>query len=61
MPAISTGIFGFPKDRAAGIFYETIENYFRETESMLKVVRLTLFDQSAIAVFTEKWKTMVWK
>ncbi|MCE9645695.1 MAG: macro domain-containing protein [Chloroflexi bacterium] len=61
MPAISTGIFGFPKDRAAGIFYKTIEEYFRETESMLKVVRLTLFDQSAIAVFTEKWKTMVWK
>ena len=28
MPAISTGIFGFPKDRAAGIIFTTIEKYF---------------------------------
>ena len=28
MPAISTGIFGFPKDRAAKIILSTIENYF---------------------------------
>jgi O-acetyl-ADP-ribose deacetylase (regulator of RNase III) len=30
MPAISTGIFGFPKDRAAGIIFSAIEEYFQE-------------------------------
>lgn len=57
MPAISTGIFGFPKDRAAGIIFKTIEGYFSNNHSRLKIVRITLFDQSTIAIFTEAWKT----
>ena len=28
LPAISTGIFGFPKERAARIIFSTIEKYF---------------------------------
>src|SRR5215211_8898689 len=30
LPAISTGIYGFPKDRAAGIIFLSIEKYFVE-------------------------------
>ena len=56
MPAISTGIFGFPKERAAGIIFNTIEEYFNKNKSGLKVVRITLFDQATIDVFTETWK-----
>ncbi len=56
MPAISTGIFGFPKDRAAGIIFKTIEEYFDKNNSDLKVVRITLFDQSTIDIFTKIWK-----
>jgi O-acetyl-ADP-ribose deacetylase len=52
MPAISTGIFGFPKDRAAGIIFKTVEEYFNKNKSGLKVVRITLFDQATIDVFT---------
>jgi hypothetical protein len=38
MPAISTGIFGFPKDRAAKIIFSAIEAYFSETkESIFKM------------------------
>ena len=55
MPAISTGIFGFPKDRAAGIIFKTIEEYFSKNKSGLKIVRITLFDQATIDVFTETW------
>jgi O-acetyl-ADP-ribose deacetylase (regulator of RNase III) len=52
LPAISTGIFGFPKARAANIIYETIEQYFiRQPESGLMLVRLTLFDQQTVDVF----------
>jgi len=58
MPAISTGIFGFPKDRAADVFFKTIERYFGNNVSGLKYVRLTLFDQATADVFTEKWKSM---
>ena len=58
LPAISTGIFGFPKDRAAGIIFNTIEEYFSKNKSGLKVVRITLFDQTTIAIFTEAWRTV---
>ncbi|HNQ95978.1 MAG TPA: macro domain-containing protein [Anaerolineales bacterium] len=55
MPAISTGIFGFPKDRAAKIILSTIENYFENNSSNLKVVKLVLFDQSSADVFVKAW------
>jgi O-acetyl-ADP-ribose deacetylase len=56
MPAISTGIFGFPKDRAAGIIFKTIEEYFGENKSGLNTIRITLFDKTAINIFTKTWK-----
>ena len=55
MPAISTGIFGFPKDRAARIILSAIKNYLSENKSGLKIIRLTLFDQTTINIFLEKW------
>lgn len=58
MPAISTGIFGFPKDRAAGIMFKTIADYFeKNTNSSVKQVRIILFDQPTIEVFLTIWKT----
>ena len=56
MPAISTGIFGFPKDRAAGIIFKSIEKYLSENESGLKIIRLTLFDQTTIDIFLDTWR-----
>ena len=56
LPAISTGIFGFPKDRAANIIFSSIEKYFESTTSNLKVVKLTLFDQATVDVFLKSWK-----
>lgn len=55
IPAISTGIFGFPKDRAAEIMFSTIEDYFENNRSAIKVVKLVLFDQPTIDVFLESW------
>jgi len=57
MPAISTGIFGFPKDRAAGIIFSNIEGYFESSSSNIKTVKLVLFDQSSIDVFLNVWRT----
>ena len=56
LPAISTGIFGFPKDRAAKIIFSTIQKYFESNTSSLKVVKLTLFDQVTVDVFIKSWQ-----
>src|SRR5215207_4424206 len=56
LPAISTGIYGFPKDRAARIMYSAIEKYFAEnSSSRLRQVQLVLFDQPTVDVFLESW------
>jgi len=56
MPAISTGIFGFPKERAARIIFSTIEKYFAgNPSSVLKIVKLILFDQATVDVFIRSW------
>ncbi|MEK6753488.1 MAG: macro domain-containing protein [Chloroflexota bacterium] len=56
MPAISTGIFGFPKDRAAKIIFSAIETYFAEIEnSAIQTVRLVLFDDATVKVFLDSW------
>lgn len=58
-PAISTGIFGFPKERAAKIILETIAEYFNKyPKSTIKVVRLTLFDQETVNVFIDQWSQL---
>lgn len=57
MPAISTGIFGFPKDRAAKIIFSAIERYFAEAaNSTIQTVRLVLFDDATVKVFLDNWK-----
>ena len=56
MPAISTGIFGFPKDRAAGIIFKAVTAYFeKNVNSSVKQVRIVLFDQSTIDAFMKQW------
>jgi O-acetyl-ADP-ribose deacetylase (regulator of RNase III) len=57
LPAISTGIFGFPKDRAASIIFSSIEKYFAEKpSSTVKAVKLVLFDQPSVDIFGRIWQ-----
>ena len=56
LPAISTGIFGFPKERAAKIIFKTIEDYFLETDSALQIVKIILFDGPTVDVFVAAWQ-----
>lgn len=55
LPAISTGIFGFPKDRAADIIFEAIEGYFMGNSSGLKTIKLVLYDQPTVDIFLKVW------
>jgi O-acetyl-ADP-ribose deacetylase (regulator of RNase III) len=55
-PAISTGIFGFPKDQAARVMYSAMRKYFEQHPgSGLQRVRLTLYDQPTLNTFLEIW------
>lgn len=53
-PAISTGIFGFPKERAAGILLSALQGYFEKVSS-LQLVRIVLYDASTMAAFEKIW------
>ncbi|MEJ2598987.1 MAG: macro domain-containing protein [Anaerolineales bacterium] len=62
IPAISTGIFGFPKERAARILIGTIQAYFKQKPgSGLKKVRLTLYDKPTIQAFRQAWEEKIEK
>ena len=57
IPAISTGIYGFPKGRAAGIILSALETYFLENRSSgLKTIKVVLFDQSTVDAFLQTWQ-----
>jgi O-acetyl-ADP-ribose deacetylase (regulator of RNase III) len=49
-PAISTGIFGFPKERAAQIMFQAIAEFFAKP-SMIKSVRFILYDSGTLNAF----------
>ena len=53
-PAISTGIFGFPKERAAKVILGAIEAYFEENAgSGVVIVKMVLFDQPTVNAFLQ--------
>lgn len=55
LPAISTGIFGFPRERAAGVILSAIRDYFAARESKLALVRVVLFDGPTVEAFRKTW------
>ncbi|MEW6718082.1 MAG: macro domain-containing protein [Chloroflexota bacterium] len=58
-PAISTGIFGFPKARAAGIIFSAVQKHFEHNPlSGVNLVRLVLYDQPTIDEFLAVWNRM---
>ena len=52
LPAISTGIFGFPKDRAARVIFQAIDKYFSQHQSGIKSVRVVVFDEPTLKAFS---------
>jgi O-acetyl-ADP-ribose deacetylase (regulator of RNase III) len=57
LPAISTGIFGFPKERAAKIIFSSIESYFTQNaDSPLMTVRLILYGQADAERYLDFWR-----
>jgi O-acetyl-ADP-ribose deacetylase (regulator of RNase III) len=57
LPPISTGIFGFPKERAAMVILVAIKDYCDEMPPVyLQKVRLTIIDQPTLDVFRSVWE-----
>ena len=55
MPAISSGIFGFPKERCAEILFERAEAWFAaRPESVLRELRFTNIDAPTVGVFLDE-------
>lgn len=54
VPAISSGIFGFPKTRCAKVLFSSALEFFRaEPKSSVDLVRFTNFDKATVEVFKE--------
>jgi len=57
-PAISTGIFGFPKDRCAEIMLGTVADYLNKKETGLQRVVFCLHGASSFEIFSETLKRL---
>ena len=56
LPALSTGIFGFPKERAAKVILHSIKAYLSsKSYSSIKLVRIVLFDDEIVRTFLIVW------
>ncbi len=57
-PAISTGIFGFPKVQAAGVIYQAVQDYYSANpESAVQTVHVTVHDTPTATAFHQVWQT----
>jgi O-acetyl-ADP-ribose deacetylase (regulator of RNase III) len=56
MPAISSGIFGFPKDRCAEILVNEALNYLKENpESSLELIEFCVYDDITMRYFKKEF------
>ena len=53
IPAISSGVYGFPKRLCAKVFFRAIKQFVldEKKKSTLKLVRLTNFDNETTGIF----------
>lgn len=56
MPAISSGIFGFPKDRCAKILVHTAHDFLlKNNNSPVKIVEFCIFDELTLGFFKREF------
>ncbi|RPI32913.1 MAG: macro domain-containing protein [Nitrospiraceae bacterium] len=59
MPAISSGIFGFPKDRCAKILVRESADFLKkQTKSSLKVVEFCIYDDLTMGYFKKEFEKL---
>lgn len=55
LPAISTGIFGFPRYLAAKVILISLKEYMEGHSSSLKVVKVVIYDEGMVKTFEKAW------
>lgn len=56
LPAISTGIYGFPPERAAGVIFSALRKYAAQNpHTQLELVRLVLYGDPTVTAFLSVW------
>lgn len=53
-PNISTGIYGFPKDKACSIAIETVQNFSRQSKTTVSEISFVCFDEENYRLYQEK-------
>lgn len=55
-PAISTGIYGYPKKQAAAIAVRTVEEFLEENPGRIEKVVFVLFDDESLQIYKDLMK-----
>jgi len=58
MPAISAGIFGFPKDRCAKILVEESVRFLKDENTSLELVEFCIYDDATAFYFEAEFKKL---
>ena len=58
MPAISSGIFGFPKDRCAKILVNESANFLKNQTTSLEVVEFCVYDDNTMEHFKREFERL---
>jgi O-acetyl-ADP-ribose deacetylase (regulator of RNase III) len=59
LPAISSGIFGFPRDRCARILVTESQKYLSENpDSSVEVIEFCIFDDDTLKAFTDEFNKL---
>jgi len=53
-PAISTGIFGYPRDRCARVMLDTVVSFVETQKTTLRSVDFCLFDRDTFELFLQE-------
>jgi len=57
IPAISSGIYGFPKDKCAKIFFDVAIDHLENKETTLKEIRFVNFDDNTVKFFKKEFNS----
>jgi O-acetyl-ADP-ribose deacetylase (regulator of RNase III) len=58
-PAISTGIYGYPQELAAGVAVNAVISYLKSNRTTLKLVQFVVYDSNALKIYTSMLNSVV--